>query len=156
MATVCLGDLDCGAPLLRDWLGGDWGLLFSHPLDFQDQGLEHDRWLDILRQEFRARGARPLCCRAAAGDADGGWVGELTDDHRLLRLHASAGVADLPARSLREDILAMPPRFVLIVDDSLRRRGVLKYGAGGSRISPLDLLASIAALRRPYPTRAAA
>ena len=67
MATVCLGDLDCGAPLLRDWLGGDWGLLFSHPLDFQDQGLEHDRWLDILRQEFRARGARPLCCRAAAG-----------------------------------------------------------------------------------------
>jgi alkyl hydroperoxide reductase subunit AhpC len=152
MATLCLGELDCSAPLLREWLDGDWALLFSHPADFEDDGLERDRWLEILRDEFRARSVRPLACRRAAGDADGSWVAELIGDHRLLRLESAAAtgdsVIDLTARSLREDILGLAPRFVLIIDGSLQRRGVLKYSAGRTTVSPLDLLASIDAFRR--------
>ena len=71
MATLCIGEVDCSTPLLRDWLAGDWALLFSHPVDFQDQGLEHDRWLDILRDEFRARGVKPIACRRPAGSGCG-------------------------------------------------------------------------------------
>jgi alkyl hydroperoxide reductase subunit AhpC len=152
MATLCLGEVDCSAPLLREWLDGDWALLFSHPADFEDEGLERDRWLEILRDEFRARGVRPVACRRAAGDADGSWAAELIGDHRLLRLEPAAAtddsVIDLSARSLREDILGLIPRFVLIIDESLNRRGVLKYSAGRSTVSPLDLLASIDAFRR--------
>ena len=127
MATLCLGDVDCSAPLVRDWLGEDWALLFSHPADFQDQGLERDRWLEILRDEFRALGVRPIACRRIGADADGSWVGELLCDHRLLRLQAAAaaddGVVDMAARNLRDEILRLPPRFVLIIDESLHRRG---------------------------------
>jgi alkyl hydroperoxide reductase subunit AhpC len=164
MATLCLGAVDGSAPLLRDWLGGDWALLFSHPADFQDQGLERDRWLEILRDEFRARGVRPVACSQAAdagAGTDDSWAGELICDYRLLRLPSATAddsVVDLPARNLRADILGLPPRFVLIIDESLTRRGVLKYSAGRSSVSPLDLLASIDAFRRssapaPAPRR---
>jgi hypothetical protein len=156
MATLCVGDVDCSAPLLRDWLAGDWALLFSHPADFQDQGLEHDRWLEILRDEFRARSVKPIACRRPAGVPDGSWVGELICDYSLLRLESDRsqdGVIDIAARQLRAEILDSPPRFVLIVDESLNRRGVLKYSAGRSTVSPLDLLASIDAFRR-RPARA--
>jgi hypothetical protein len=60
-------------------------------------------------------------------------------------------VIDLPARTLREKLLSLPPRFVLIIDESLTQRGVLKYSAGRSSVSPLDLLASIDAFRRCSP-----
>jgi hypothetical protein len=164
MATLSLAEVDGSAPLLRDWLGGDWALLFSHPADFQDRGLERDRWLEILRDEFRVRGVRPVACSQSAdtgAGADDSWAGELICDYRLLRLQSEAagdGVIDLPARNLRADILGLPPRFVLIIDESLTRRGVLKYSAGRSSVSPLDLLASIDAFRRssapaPAPKR---
>jgi hypothetical protein len=96
MATLCLGEIDGSAPLLRDWLAGDWALLFSHPADFQDQGLERDRWLEILRDEFRVRGVRPVACSPSAdagATADDSWAGELIYDHRVLRLPSDAAGA---------------------------------------------------------------
>jgi alkyl hydroperoxide reductase subunit AhpC len=142
MATLWMnGD---NGPLLRDWLQGDWAILFSHPTDFEYQGLENDRWLAILREEFGARAVRPLACNRAVAELDSGWADDLTGDCSVVRLD----VLDPASRALREDIQSMPPRFVLIVDQELQRRGVLKYSAGRSNISPLDLLATIDVLRR--------
>jgi alkyl hydroperoxide reductase subunit AhpC len=139
-------------PLLREWLQGDWAMLFSHPIDFQYQGLENDRWLSILREEFCAREVRPLACTRSLGALDAGWTSDLVEDHTLLRL----GATDVVARRLREDLAGLATRFVVIVDESLQRRGVLKYSAGRNSVSPLDLLASIDMLRRRSPARIAA
>ena len=142
MATLLING-DTGA-LLPDWLQSDWTILFSHPVDFQYQGLEQDRWLLILREEFGVRGVRPLASKQAVAGVERDWVGDLSGDRSLVRLDP----LEQRSRSLREDLLSMPARFVLIVDQELRRRGVLKYSAGRSNISPLDLLATIDALRR--------
>lgn len=149
MAILCL-DATCSGPELQDWLAGDWALLFSHPEDFQYQGLEYDRWLDILRDEFRARGVRPLALERSA-TPDAGWVNQLQLDARRISICLAAPAS----QALREELLALPPRFALILDGSLQRRGVLKYSAGRTTVSPLDLLASIDALRRTPVRRAA-
>jgi len=84
-----------------------------------------------------ARWSGPLLAKAL-GDVDVQYVWRCLRHYKI----------DLAARNLRADILGLPPRFVLIVDESLTRRGMLKYSAGRSSVSPLDLLASIDAFRR--------
>ncbi len=142
------------SPALRDWLGGQWGLIFSHPEDFQESGLEQDRWLIVLSQEFIAAGARPLACPDKAGRADASWVSELTGDHRVVELEGS--IADLAARQLRAEMGTLESRFVLVVDENLRRRGLLPYQPGRGRLSPLDLIVSVSAMRRRPIERCAA
>jgi hypothetical protein len=143
-------------PTLRDWLAGQWGLIFSHPEDFQETGLalEQDRWLVVLAQEFRAAGVRPLTCQPRSGRADASWVSKLTDDQWFVQLEGE--VADLAARQLRSEISAIDSRFVLVIDERLRRRGLLPYRPGSRRLSPLDLIASVAALRQRSTERCAA
>ena len=184
MATLCLTDEDrpddasvsgsasvsgaaCAAPALRAWLAGNWGLLFSHPEDFQYRGFESDRWLAVMHEEFEGCGVRPLAlalaCRAGRRIRDGSWVSAMTGDWRVINLHAAMParatsaeeIVDLNARLIQADIAQLQTRFVLIVDAGLRRRGLLRYSAGGTGVSPLDLLASIQAMRRsPSRTRA--
>ncbi|MFI4914625.1 MAG: hypothetical protein ACHQAR_05485 [Steroidobacterales bacterium] len=145
---------------MRDWLAGDWGIVFSHPRDFQYSGLESDRWLSILHDEFLKRGVRPLACCGAGLALDRSWVGDVVNDRRVVLLERGlrpgGDIVDLPLRALRDDIVGTTDRFALIVDDTMRRRGVLKYTQGRSSISPLDLLSSIDAMRRRADVRKAA
>ncbi len=139
---------------LRDWLDGQWGLIFSHPEDFQESGLEQDRWLTVLAQEFYVAEIKPLACMPSSGRADASWVSLVTGDASLVPLEGA--VADLAARQLRSELASQDCRFVLVVDETLRRRGLLPYKSGRGRLSPLDLVASVTALRRRGCERRAA
>jgi hypothetical protein len=140
------------APPLREWLDGDWALLFSHPGDFQDRGTETDRWLAIVRDEFRVNEVRALSLSRCGAVTDTRWVAALFGDRRCVPLEAppaAGGPVDLPSRALRADVLALAPRFVMIIDDTLRRCGVFRYEAYRlQRVCALDLLATIGILRR--------
>ncbi|HLK71746.1 MAG TPA: hypothetical protein VKT19_07300 [Steroidobacteraceae bacterium] len=141
-------------PVLRDWLAGGWGMIFSHPADFQEGGLEQDRWLVVISQEFRRAAVRPLACRLDASHADASWVGAIVQDHWFVQLEGT--VADLAARQLRAQIAALEPRFVLVIDEQLRCRGLLRYRAANLRLSALDLLAPVAVMRQRSVERRAA
>lgn len=148
MATLYPNHIVQSAPLLRDWLDGSWGLLFSHPIDFEDCSFERDRWLEVLRADFKACGVRPIAYRQQASEHDRSWVSELLEDTRSVYLTGDS-VIDLAARQLRDKVANIHgTHFVLVVDDLLSPRALLRYGAAHAVISPLDLLATIRAIRR--------
>jgi hypothetical protein len=150
MATLYLDHINRSLPTLREWLDGNWGLLLSHPSDFEDQSVERDRWLEVLGAQFRASGVKPIAYRCMSGEPDRGWVSTVIDDERRVRLTYSE-VIDIPARRLRDQASEVPARFAIVVDPSLTSHVVLMYLAGTLlTISPLDLLGSIGKLRREY------
>ncbi len=153
MATLYLDHINRSIPCIRDWLDGRWGLLCSHPSDFEDRSLERDRWLQILRHEFSASGVKPIASRCRGGEPDRSWVGSVTGDERRVRL-THHDVIDIPARRLRDALLGVAAkRFVLVVDPALRLRAAWSYGACGAVISPLALLGVINVMRRAAAAR---
>src|SRR5579872_315774 len=150
MATLYLDHINRSIPILREWLDGEWGLLLSHPDDFEDHSIERERWLEVIQQEFRASGVKPIVYRHRSGEPDRGWVGRVTGDERRVRLTHS-DVIDSAARRLRDVLVEVPAaHFAMMVDPALICRGVLMYQRSLIAISPvgpLDLLGPIAKLR---------
>ena len=155
MATLYLNHINRSLRPLREWLDGDWALLFSHPLDFQDHSLEQDRWVEILRNEFHARGTRPIAYRRDGGEPERGWISELMEDDRRLLLTTHEAI-DIPARQLRDQIACIAAaRFVLLLDESLGSRAVVKYESARAAISAFDLIGVIDMVRRQSSARKA-
>lgn len=150
MATLYLDHVNRSLLTLREWLDGRWGLLLSHPSDFEDHSLERDRWLEILREIFGASGVKPITYRGTSGELDRGWVSSVTEDEQRVRL-MHGEVIDMAGRRLRDEINDIPTeRFAVIVDSSLLCHGVLTYLRGRCpiAISPFDVLSTIVKLRR--------
>ena len=150
MTALCL-DLvleDCAGRDLHEWLGGAWALLFSNPEDFEPQGREKERWLASVRDEFAMRGVRVLAVKRDRGWTQPSWGSKSSFDPRPVQLceplFAAADEVSFAARVLRGELLTLRSRFVLLIDGSLQRRAVLKYGAGRCAASVLDLLAATA------------
>jgi hypothetical protein len=124
---------------LHEHLRGDWALLFSHPNDFQPSN------------GLRAHRVRLLTVRRDAGDVEHDWVASLEPVPSLVHLReppfAAADAVSFGARRLRGDLLTLRTGFVLIVDESLQRRGIYRYVPGHSDVSVIDLVASVEALR---------
>jgi len=145
---------------LHAWLNGAWALLFSHPEDFHDRAADRQRRLGALQQEFRVRAVRALAVRRDAQSAQPTWLDDLVAEPQQVRLREPSFAASDPvsfaARALRGELLTLQPRFVLIVDATLKRRELFKYSAGRTHVSALDLLAGVDALRRRHPISRAA
>jgi alkyl hydroperoxide reductase subunit AhpC len=147
MATLYLDHINRSLPTLREWLSGNWGMLLSHPSDFEDQSTERDRWLEIIQNDFRASGVKPIACRHTGGEPDRGWISTVMGDERRVRLTYGDAI-DIAARRLRDQVVGVPTtRFAMVVDPSLNCQGVLMYQRCPIGISPLELLGPIAKLR---------
>jgi hypothetical protein len=159
MATLLLKETDTAAAAnaiaLRSWLEGDWLVLFSHAADFARLDWEGDRWLSIVRRAFAQRGTRPVALARPAMRADGGWVNEVSGQSLLALTRSNGEAIDLRSRTLRDDIVGIRDRFVMVIDAGLRRRRTFAYSSLESLPSPLEFLGWVDALRGHEPPRPA-
>lgn len=138
---------------LREWLGERWGILFAHPGDFDQEQLERDRWLSILRRSFREHEVLPIALARGGGDpqaASLGWLAELGDDSAAVlstAAPAQGALLDFRASALRMRIARGGARFVMIIDSDLRCRLITRYRVPVDLPSPIELVGWAVALR---------
>jgi hypothetical protein len=138
---------------LREWLGEHWGILFSHPGDFDQEQLERDRWLSVLRRSFRTHEVRAVALARDEWDArdrSHGWLAELGDGCAAALAIApptEGSLLDFRSGALRAEIARSGPRFAMIVDSDLRCRRKLRYRAAVDLPSPIELVGWAVALR---------
>jgi alkyl hydroperoxide reductase subunit AhpC len=147
---------------LPEWLGGHWGILFSHPGDFEQEQLERDRWLSVLRRSFSAHDVRAVAVARDGREArqnSHGWLAELdVSCAAVLAMAPSAEGALLDPRydALRAEIAHGGARFAMIIDPDLRCRRAVRYRAPVGLPSPIELIGWVVALRnrlRPFIAR---
>ncbi|HVW67767.1 MAG TPA: hypothetical protein VHB68_02280 [Steroidobacteraceae bacterium] len=160
MATLLLaagtahtsGIASLNSPSLRNWLreSEDWAILFSHPDDFVRYDLEMDRWLIVTRRAFAERHVRPLSL-TPSHDSERGWVTQVSGDSRTVLLEDPArqhfGPVDLQTPVLREEIERVQRRFVMIIDNALRKQKLFTYETLSNLPSPLEFLGWAEGLR---------
>jgi alkyl hydroperoxide reductase subunit AhpC len=128
---------------LRTWLREGWTILFSHPDDFVRCDLEIDRWLIVVQRAFAERRIRPLALASSTQAVERSWISQVSGDTRTLLLddlsRQGSSAADLQSRALRTEI-AVPGRFVMIIDSELRTRRTFSYSSLSNLPSPLEFL----------------
>jgi hypothetical protein len=135
---------------LRAWLGGDWGLLFSHPDDFAQYDVEADRWLVLLRDAFAASRVHPIALGSPSSAGASGWLAHVNGASARVSLAETSSpthIADFQQRALRETIERSTARFVMMIDHRPRLRRTFEYSVHDRRPSLFDLIATAVKVR---------
>jgi alkyl hydroperoxide reductase subunit AhpC len=135
------------ALLLKDWLQGDWGLLFSHPADFAHTDLEADRWLAVVQDALAQAHIRPFAAESDQPRYGTNWIEEINGRDTAVflddELPSYSDEMEFNSIVLASAISRAPARFVMILDHQLRLRRTFTYSKGNQLPSVLDFIATV-------------
>src|SRR5262245_55986924 len=72
-------DTTQGSISFHSWLGGDWGILFSHPRDVTAVGTTELGYVAKLKPDFEARGVKVIGLSVDAVDRHRGWAKDIEE-----------------------------------------------------------------------------
>ena len=134
MATLALRHTDAhahgvaGKVRLRNWLNGQWAVLFSNPEDFAPHPSTPEGFITLLADDFAACGVKPI--KLGNDDAAPSWLDYAGADSARVVLDDDDGpVIDLAERTLAVKIEGLNSPFVIVLDANARCRTTIKYDA---------------------------
>jgi thioredoxin-dependent peroxiredoxin len=115
---------------LREWLDGQWGILYSNPEDFAPHPSTPRGFVSRLAGEFEQYNVKPIALGSEVGAAPQSWLDVAMEDNSLVIVDADGvdePVIDLAERALAMKLAEIDGRFVMILDAHGRCRSTINY-----------------------------
>ena len=121
-----------------DWLGPNWGLLFSHPKDFTPVCTTELGRAAKLKGEFDRRGVRILAVSVDPLESHEGWIKDIEDTQDVKFNFPILADADRKVSTLYDMIHpeandTFTVRAVFLIDDKRKIRAIITYPASTGR-----------------------
>jgi alkyl hydroperoxide reductase subunit AhpC len=146
---------------LREWLGGQWAVLFSNPEDFAPHPTTPEGFITLLADDFAACGAKPLSLDEGSGEeSTPSWLDFAGADTSNIVLDSDAQtgqIVDLAERTLALKLDRLlchsPARFVIVLDEKARCRTTITYNRNSTARNRTieDVLTVVQVLQRRTP-----
>lgn len=132
-ATTSLGTLN-----LHDYLGEDWGVLFSHPADFTPVCSTELRKTAALATEFAKRNVKPIAISVDNVESHNQWIGDINETQNVSVQFPIIANEEKEVSKLYDMIHpnaseTATVRSVFIIDPSKKIRLTLTYPASTGR-----------------------
>ncbi|WP_103102827.1 peroxiredoxin [Pseudomonas sp. LFM046] len=144
--SIRLGDLapdfeqDSSEGRIRfhDWLGSNWGVLFSHPADFTPVCTTELGFTAKLKDEFAARGVKVIALSVDPVDSHHRWIDDINDTQGTLVNFPIIADADRKVSDLYDLIHpnandTLTVRSLFIIDPNKKVRLIITYPASTGR-----------------------
>jgi alkyl hydroperoxide reductase subunit AhpC len=144
--TIRLGDIapdfqqDSSAGPIRfhEWLGSQWGVLFSHPADFTPVCTTELGLTARLKGEFEQRGVKAIALSVDPVDSHHAWIDDINETQQTVVNFPILADADRKVSELYDLIHpnaseTLTVRSLFIIDPSKKVRLIITYPASTGR-----------------------
>ena len=122
----------------HQWLGGSWGILFSHPKDFTPVCTTELGEVARLKPEWDKRGVKPIALSVDPVDSHKAWEGDIAETQGQKVNYPILADADKKVSTLYEMIHpesdpTLTVRAVYVIDSNKKIRLILTYPPSAGR-----------------------
>ena len=122
----------------HEWLGSDWGVLFSHPKDFTPVCTTELGRAAKLKPEFAKRGVKLIALSVDPVESHQRWIGDIEETQDVKFNFPLLGDADRKVSSLYDMIHpeandTLTVRSVFVIDSNKKIRASITYPASTGR-----------------------
>jgi alkyl hydroperoxide reductase subunit AhpC len=116
----------------HQWLGGSWGVLFSHPKDFTPVCTTELGYVAKIKPEFEKRGVKVIALSVDPVDSHKRWINDIEETQSTKINYPIIGDVDAKVSNLygmiHPDALAtLTVRSVYIIDANKKVRATIQY-----------------------------
>ncbi|WP_026224456.1 peroxiredoxin [Methyloversatilis thermotolerans] len=131
-------DSTIGRIRFHDWLGSNWGVLFSHPADFTPVCTTELGLTARLKSEFDRRGVKAIALSVDPVDSHHEWIADINDTQNTTVNFPIIADADRKVSKLYDMIhpnanATLTVRSLFIIDPSKKVRLIITYPASTGR-----------------------